>query len=470
MRFVTAPRAGIVIAAVIAALGSTSCSGGGGSGGSVTAPPRASPSASPTSTPTPAPAAVTFSVVGIGSMYSTVSLDTNGSGVPGDAGDAASATTTKGEFGRDAAVIPNRISGTIPATASVALQAWGRDSVTGLPLTMMNAPAGATVISPYSALVFAHGSESTVRSALGLDAGGDAIRVTLNPLTFNPAQNLESSDPAVVRDAARLTSINVQLIAMAILLKDTNGDWVDRGAPLDLSSHYLAELIREGVGARLTDRGVILAALRKSAYRSLGDANLGLMADYLSAYFRTIPALLHTPAEARAWMHAFQFGVLADIRAPNFLSPSRVIPDETAIQAMAAAYMDAPSPVGTAFFTTTDYRELTNDPAKAMDFHSVLTSCSNDTALPTCNDSEEYFGMEIVAGQPVARVTAATPQDSTRLSVTLNPDGSITMSRVGDFLGLTWFTYTAQMPNSATANGRVYVRMRAFIAGTQPNN
>ncbi|WP_342250705.1 hypothetical protein [Sphingomonas sp. OTU376] len=459
MHFGTGLRTGALLAAACLA----GCSGGGsGGGGSVGAPTAATPTPTPSPTATPTPAATMFSAVGIGTLYATVTFDTNGSGNPFDAGDSSTATTAGGEFGRDSGVDPRWTSGTVPATASMAMQAWGRDSVTGLPLTIMNAPAGATVISPYSALVFAHGNEAAVRSALGLASGTDAIRATLNPLTFNPAQNLANSDAAVARDAARMTSVNLQLFVMGILGKATNGDRPDTAGPIDLSSRYLAELVREGVGLRLTDRAVILAALRKTAYKVSGDERLGRMADYISAYFRAIPALLGNPAEARAWMHAFQFGVLADIQAPGFSAPGLVVPDEAAIRATAATFMDAPAPVGTAFFTTTDYRELSNHPIAAMDYRAVLTGCNSHLALPTCNDSEGYLGMNIVDGQPVARVTAVAPKDPAVLSVTVNADGSMTIARVGGFTGLTWFSYTAQMPSGATATGRAYVRMRPF--------
>jgi len=448
--------------AVLGALSLGACGGsGGGSGGggtSTTPPAAPAPTPGPTATPTPTPA-VTFSVVAIGTMPSTVFFDSNGSGIAGDSGDGVSATTVGGEFGRNADVPASHVSGTLPATATVAFLASGRDSATGLPFGGMAAPAGATVISPLSSVIAAQGSEATVRTALGLDSGADAIRAGVSVLAFNPTQNLASGDTLVAHDAARLTSVNVQLLAMALLLKDTNGDPVDRGAPLQMSSGYLAALIREGVGARLNDPAVILAALRRSAWRTSGDSNLTRMADYVAAYIRAMPSLLRTPAEARAWMHAFQFGVLADIQTPNFLSRG-TIPDENAIRAVAAAFADAPAPVLSAFFATTDYIQLVDHPIAAMDYRVTLADCLLVPSLPTCNDSMDYSGMTITGGLPAARVTAVSARDPAVLSVVLNADGAIAVSRVGSYLGLTWFTYTAQTPAGLTATGRVYVRVR----------
>lgn len=324
----------------------------------------------------------------------------------------------------------------------------------------MAAPAGATVISPISALVVAHGDAAIVRAGLGLDSGIDAVRPATNVLTFNPAQNLASGDAATAQDAARLTSTNVQLLAMAILLKDTNGDRVDVGAPLDLSSRYLAELLRDGTGARLTDRAVILAALRKSAYRNFGETNLGRMADYVSAYFRAMPTLMRTETEARAWMHAFQFRVLADIKAANFTMAGHTLPTEAEIRDAVSIFMNAPKPAMTSFYTRTDYRELTSDPAGVQDYRATLDNCLNMYALPTCNDVIDYSGMEIVNNRPVARITAVSANDPAILSVVLKADGTIELARLGTFAGLTWFSYTTQIASGATATGRVYIRVR----------
>ena len=456
MRYFDLGRSACMVA-VLAVL--ASCGGESGSGGPVVTLPTPTPT--PVPTPTPTPTAVTFSVVAVGGAVAVVSFDTNGTGVAGDAGDAASATTLGGEFGRNAGVPADRITGTIPATANVAMLASViQDPVTGLPFGSMAAPAGATVISPISSLVAAHGDVSAVRASLGLDDGIDAVRSATNVLSFNPAQNLTSGDAAVAQDAARLTSANLQLLVMAILLKNTNGDPEDVGAPLDFSSRYLAELIRDGTGARLTDRAVVLAALRKSAYRNLGETNLGRMADYVSGYFRAMPRLIRTETEARAWMHAFQFKVLADIRAADFLQSHPVMPGEAEIRSAASAFMDAPKPAMTSFYTRTDYRELTGNSIEAQNYRATLDGCLSQYRLPTCNDVIDYSGMEIVDNQPVARITAVNAHDTALLSVLLRADGRVDLARVGTFTGLTWFSYTAQIANGATATGRVYVRVR----------
>lgn len=439
------------------------CGGESGQSGSYqpSPPPTNSPAPTPPPPPPPSSPATIFSVVAIGPMISNVVIDTNNNGLFTDSENSSSATTLNGDFGRDSGVEPRFTFGLIPTSPDFMMEALGRDSLTGFGYSQMRAPAGAIIVSPLSSLIAAHGDERVVRTSLGLDSGLDRLQTQVNLLTFHPSRNINNVNPSIAHDAGRITSINLQLLALATLLKDTNGDPVDWGAPLDRSSQYLAELIREGVELRLTERAIILAALKKSAYRTSGDRNLGLMADYLATYFRAIPSIINEPAVARAWMYEFHFGVLADIKWPDLQHPAFVIPNEAGIANRAQGFLTAPAPQIGPFYAVTDYRELTYHDIPALNYRARLAYCAPPLALPGCNDFiSDYTGIQTLPDQPAARVIAVAPEDTSSLSVILNSDGTLDLARVGQFTGLTYFTYIARLPTGAQATGRTYVRVR----------
>jgi hypothetical protein len=140
-------------------------------------------------------------------MIARVNFDSDGTGVFGDAGDALSSTAIDGRIGRSISGLAPAINrGTIPASATVRMEASGLDATTALYFSQMRAPAGATVISPLTALIDAAGSESNVRNALGLDSGANALRGSISLTTFNPALGLSSSDADARHNAMQLTS------------------------------------------------------------------------------------------------------------------------------------------------------------------------------------------------------------------------------------------------------------------------
>lgn len=450
-------------------LGLCAC-GGGGSGGSsgeaaVVVPPITStptPTPAPSASPSPAPVATRFAIAGVGPMAATILFDVDPDMSQPFRSDASTYTALDGTYGRDIVPeYPNRVSGSVPSMPTALMMTIGGiDRTTGFRFRFMTAPVGATVVSPLSTLIVAHGDEAAVRAGFGLDAGDEALRTKLSLLTFDPSAGLKSSDPAVVHDAARLTSINLQLLALGSLLRYFAGDPTDASFDLDLPSRNLATVLRETGSLRTADKNVLRAAFRNSP-RGQGHPDgpqLDRILETLAAYFRAVPPLLSDEAEIRGWAYAFNFYVQPELGDPWFQSMLTPVITEAEIHQSQRVFAAAPKPaVRDPFMGATDYLELSQ--AYPTGWRTTLSNCvSKYERLPTCND-----GLNPLPGQPyekAARVTAVRDLDPAALTVTITPSDTIELARVGTYSGLTWFTYTAVDNFGAEVTGRVYVRVR----------
>ena len=444
------------LAFAISILAFTSACGGGGSGGGSSSGGTITPS--PTPTATPSPSSTTFAAVAVGGFVTDVGFDANNDGLT--SADPRTATALSGEFGRDVPVASlGQVFGTIPTGPTTRLEAvFGIDLTTGFVFSQLAAPRGATVVTPLTTLIDAQGSESAVRSALGLAAGADALSPGVNPLTFNPVPGRRSSDPAIVQDAARLTAVNIQLLALASVAKNTSGDPIDFNATLAESSRFLAEVITATGNGRLSDKAVVLAVLQKMrAAIGFPPAALDAVATLFAKYAAAMPTRIADDATARAWAYAFRFVIFADIRT---LLSSYPNPAETRIAAITPAdiqqsaqfFIAAPAPTIAPFVAVPSYLSLNRNsiPPYAL----TLTNCAPPGPLPSCNDYELFRG---VSG--TAKVVSVTTGNAAAIAVTVASDGTVALSRVGGFTGRTFFTYTARTSAGLEATGTTFVRV-----------
>ena len=437
---------------------------GGGDGDSAPPPVTVTPPTGGTPTPTPTPPGplpARFLVAAAGAMPSVVWLDADGDGIFGSERDILANTSLGGEFGQGIPPLKAQpASGTLPSAPLYPMQARGVDAVSGLVFSGMSAPAGATVISPLSSLVFALGNEAGVRSALGLDSGAEALSPSLGLLTFDPVAGRRSADPAVVRDAARITSLNLQLLAVAAFAKDTNGDPVDTGVSLVDGSRYLAEVIRATGSARLSDRAVIRQILDRTRYRFGSPPDqLDAMASLLAKYFAVLPARIDDERTARGWALAFRFLVLAEMKTlssqwPNPAAARIAALTGAEIEAAARFYAAAPAPMLGELVAVPDYRELHSE--TNLPFQIVAGGCGAQLQQPSCNDYEMHGGF----GYAKRIISVAAGEPGT-IEVFVDAAGeTVTVRRLGAYVGTTWFTYTAVLPGGASATGRTYVRVK----------
>ena len=442
--------AGVAVAAPLALL--AACGGGGGSGG-----PPTGGGGTPAPTPTPSPTpSVSFSTAGVGAMIAVIDFDTSGDGQFG-AGDASTRTTQQGRFG---AGLTTATSGTLPSAATTRLRAsLGIDAVSGLVYSGMTAPAGATVVTPLTSVIDSGVSEQTLRAAMELDRGIEALRPATGLLTFDPVSNLSSSDSAIAADAARLTSVNLQLLALAAVAKNTNGDPVDFGVPLEESSRYLAQVIAAGGSGRLTDPAVVRAVLDRSREaQGRPAAQLDAMSALLARYFASLPLRVNNTDSARGWAYAFRFFVFPELKILGAQWPN---PEATRIAAISEADMRdqanrfaaLAAPVVGNFMAAPDYREL--NAFSPTPYLLSLSGCSNiATRSPACND------WRLFQGQDGAQVVSVGNFNPARISVSVGGDGSVLLGRASSYTGTASFTYVSRSQNGEESTGFVFVTVR----------
>jgi hypothetical protein len=402
-------------------------------------------------------------------MLARVSFDSNGTGTFGDAGDAISSTAIDGRFGRSiGALAPAIHSGTLPASATVRMEATGIDTSTALFFSQMRAPAGATVISPLTALIDAAGSETSVRSALGLDTGANALRGSIGLTTFNPALGLASSDADARHNAMQLTRLNLQLLAMAAVLKDTNGDPVDYNVTLLDGSRYMAQQIAATGRLDLSDPATIRALFDRSRYQfGSPPAQLDAMAGLMARYNAALPTDLANADAVRGWAWGFRFDIMVDFKtlASSWPNPnaSRIAAiDAAQMGQIAASFAALQAPVPAPFMAVPDYAEVL-----VPDDSTILTACDGASRrYPSCNDIVP-FTFEL-ATRTLVSATSSEPSslavDLSATALPVEPD-FLRLRRLGTtFRGPVQVRYTSRLANGQTSESYIFVRVK--VPGT----
>jgi hypothetical protein len=418
-----------------------------------------------TPTPTAGAGNTVFAAAALGPMIARISFDSNGSGSFYENGDVLSSTTIDGRFGRSVgALAPTTHIGTIPASATVRMDATGIDTTTALFFTQMRAPAGATVITPLTTLIDAAGSEARVRSALGLDTGTNALRGNVGLTTFNPALGLASGNADERHNALQLTRLNLQLLAMAAILKDTNGDPVDYSVTLLDSSRYMAQQIAATGQLNLTDPTTIGALLDRSRYQygtpaDQRDALAGLLARYNAA----IPTDLADADAVRGWAWGFRFDVMVEFETLSSYWPNRDAARIAAIDApqmrrIAAGFAALQAPVPAPFMATPDYAEVF-----ASEDSAILSGCNGPTRrYPSCNDMIP-FTFERATSTLVSATSSEPLWLAVDLSATATPiePDFLRLRRLGTtFRGPVQVRYRSRLATGETSDGYLFVRVK----------
>lgn len=416
--------------------------------------------------PTGGAGTTVFAATAMGPMLARVNFDSNANGTFGDAADALSSTAIDGRFGRSIGTLAPAIHlGTIPASATFRMEATGLDASTALFFSQMRAPAGATVISPLTALIDAAGSETNVRSALGLDLGANALRGSIGLTTFNPALDLTSSDANTRHNALHLTRLNLQLLAMAAVLKDTNGDPVDFSVNLLDSSRYMAQQISATGRLDLTDAATIRALFDRSRYQfgSL-PAQLDAMAGLMARYNAAVPTDFANADAVRGWAWGFRFDIMVEFKTlasgwPNPNAARIAAIDAVQMRQIAADFAVLQAPVPAPFMAVPDYAEVL-----VPDDSTILTGCNSATRrYPTCNDIVP-FTFE-TATRTLVSATSSEPSrlvvDLSATAVPVEPD-FLRLRRLGTaFRGPVQVRYTSRLVDGQTSEGYLFVRVKA---------
>jgi len=462
-RVVGLRRAGIAVGTALT-LCLTGCGGGGssgsGGGGSAVVPP---PTPSPTPSPTPTERPVTYSVMATGPFIGGVTwidpaLPATGSQERGQV------TSVLGQVGPGITPLNPAFSpGTIPvANVRDFRTTFGADALTGLIYSAIETPDAARIVSPLTAI--ARYRRFGAPSQLGLTSGPLALGAGTDPLFFDPWAELSSGDPARARDAGRLISVNVQLVALAGLLRRFDGDPLARGYGLDTMGELVGAVLADGRQLDLTNPADIVTLLRRRFPDRPASTNWQPQAELMARYMAAVPTVISDPATARGWLYVFRFHVFPDVIAlsrTNGQGVSEIAPLSAEQMAPLAAQLGQLAPQSRGgLFAVPDYIELTDKtlflPGKTVvPYQVTMDGCEDrDAPLPTCNDINVIGATENPA---LANIDAFDPS---ALSVTRQA-ATLVVSRAGNFAGLAIVRYRLRAVDGTELVGTLFVRVRS---------
>lgn len=462
-RVVGPRRAGLAVGTALA-LCLTGCGGGdssgSGGGGSAVVPP---PSPSPTPSPSPSPSErpVTYSVMAAGPFIGSASWTDPALAIGAR---PSQATSALGRIGPGITPInPASSPGTVPvANVRDFRTSFGADALTAMIYSEIETPDAARIVSPLTAI--ARYRRFGPPAQLGLTSGPLALGSGTDPLFFDPWAELSSADPVRARDAGRLISVNVQLVALAGLLRRFDGDPLAAGYGFDTMGEVVGAVLADGRQLDLTNPTDIETLLRRRfAERSPGK-NWQPTAQLMARYMAAVPPVISDPAVARGWLYVFRFHVFADLIAldrTNGQGVSEIAPLSTEQMATLAAQLEQIEPQSRGgLFAVPDYIELTDKtlflPGRTVvPYQVTMDGCeARDARLPTCNDFNVFGATENPA---LASIDAFDPS---ALSVT-RQGATLVVRRAVNFAGLAIVRYRMRASDGTELVGTLFVRVRS---------
>lgn len=342
---------------------------------------------------------------------------------------------------------------------------YGVDTLTGLSYSDTETPDGARIVSPLTAI--ARYRIFGTPAQLGLTSGPLALGAGTDPLFFDPWAELSSSDPVRARDAGRLISVNIQLVALAGLLRHFDGDPLSAGYGFDTMAEVVGGVLVGGRQLDLTNSADIVTLLRRRFPYLPASANLQPQAELMARYMAAVPAVISDPATARGWLYAFRFHVFPDVlalRQTDGQGVSEIAPLSAEQMATLAAQLGQLAPQSRGgLFARPDYIELIDKtlPGKTfVPYQVTLEGCDPSSAtsqmvwLPTCNDSNINGASERPA---LAGIDAFDPS---ALSVT-KQGATLVAARAENFTGLAVVHYRMRTSDGTELLGKLFVRVRS---------
>lgn len=472
----------VISAASIIAMVS-GCGGGGGGGGSssggdvVTITPTPTPT--PLPTPAPTPTGSIFSVGAGAAIIGTATFDTNKNGIFGDVirsdgtvfRDVYVYSNTSGQFG------PVTIDGNdgkeLTVNPTEPLQAVGLDMLTGYYLAYLSAPKGATNLSPVTTLLRSL-DDDLVASNTGLSLSARDIS------SFAAVAAMSSTDADTAALGRRVTSYNLKLSALAMLSRPSQEAVVpDAGIVFDALQATIGEQLKLG-RVDLNNALTIASLLDRMplTIRYASPEARRAISDLLARYGAAVDQYLTEPRRAADVQHGFRLVVLPTILDVLMRRNSASDADSITTDALLTAFREfaeIPAPkietrpysylpvsVLHSLVAVTDLRSI--DRLALNGIVTLRADCSlgNDYySPPFCNDAGVSNSGFVGIDRTELRVTNIRVPDefSARLSVSLAPNGEITLRRLNGTVGLVWFEYDVAHAGGLTATGRTFVRL-----------
>jgi hypothetical protein len=350
---------------------------------------------------------------------------------------------------------------------SNAIAAFGIDKTSGLLLSQMTAPAGSTVISPLTTLIYATGDQSLTKRALQLDSGSFALGDQDRDLrTFSWVRANAGGNALDVADARRIRAANIRLHALLYAIQQF-------GYGPGYSTFYyttffapdvpvLAEILKANPTVRLyTQAGAetVLRALppnpsNRNKYR---DDVIAAAAHLMTLYSVAIGPVEADEDVAASYMLGVQ-GYL--LRVLWELSSANTAEAAARVQAMAmsdiytavAPFAEHPVLSSNKLFPEPDFFFVAPGGVATIPFYDPF---SNGSVSLASNDVTWFVQPD---GYPLSLVGVTIPSRfEPAIAVTPQTGGGLVIQAKAGFSGVAWFDYEVRTPGGISASSRAYV-------------
>lgn len=454
-------------AATLIIFGLTTACGGGASGpGSVIAPV---PTPTPTTSPTPTPSATRFQVEGAGPVVGELRFYRRGVVVDGGSDYSAFATDRNGVFYRG---VPSPIS--FPNSpisfvddGSNAILAFGIDKTSGLALSQMKAPAGATVISPLTTLIYDTGGQTLTKRALQLDSGDFALGDPDRDLrTFSWVRAVGSADAMEVADARRIRAANIRLTAFLYAIQQfgygPGSSTFYYTTRFGTDASVLAAILKAQPTLRIyteSDAEAVLRALTQNSsnpgkYR---DDVIAAAAHLITLYSVAIGPIQADDDVAASYMLGIQgylLRVLWELSSANTAEAAARVQaiGISEIYAAVAPFAEHPELSSNILFPQPDFFFVAPGGTATIPFYDPD---SNGSVALASNDVTSFVESD---KYPLSLVGVTVPtRFGPAIAVTPQTGGALLIQAKAGFGGVAWFDYEIKTPGGISASSRAYV-------------
>lgn len=439
------------------------CGGSGDSGGSAVAlPPSSSATPTPTPTPTPPPTA-TISAVAMSPMLSSIYFYPYGFSSFERA--FAVLSDRQGHYPSVSPLLAD-VNGPFDANfASYAKSAYGIDPSTNIAYRFRASPT-AKLISPITHMLTLGTGQIVLKDQLGLNAGSNAgLSVDRDLETFDPFQALSSSDIATRADGERILARHLRLNAMACAASQfgfTAYPVSFLNCDFDKVGAHLAEYPRATAFDYSSISTLLLRNTRGSVFK---PEIIPATTHVITLFLSLIPDRVSTPTEIAKYQLATA-GYLAPLVSEISLDGT----SKSANRAMSITleemrhaimrYEEVPifSP-DARYFPAPDFYRMT----KGTNIVVRASYNANNTAGDgpfTYNDIHIHpmpSSIFTTLGEKFITAVEVPTTNTNEVHAHLNADGTVSITALGNFTGLTYFDYVTRHEKGDVARGRVYV-------------
>ena len=352
-----------------------------------------------------------------------------------------------------------------PNFASYAKSSVGIDPSTNI-VYGFRAPPTAKLISPITHMLTLGTQQLVLKDQLGLTAGsGAGLSVDRDLETFDPVQALASSDIATRADGERILARHLRLNAMACAASHLGRTaypvrFLD--CDFDMVGAHLAEYPRTSAFDYSSISTLLLRNTRGSVFK---PEIISATTHVITLFLSLIPDRVSTPTEIAKYQLATA-GYLAPLVSEISLDGT----SQSANRAMSitleemrqAVIRYGEIPIFTPdarYFPAPDFYRMT--PGTTMVVRASYNGGNTIADGPfTYNDmhlspdASSYFttlGVKVLISLEIP--TANTNE----VNAHLNADGTVSVTALGNFTGVTYFDYVTRHEKGDVARGRVYV-------------